>query len=232
MTSTNPVEIPPSGALRPAYRLAVLGLLVLIAAQIFLSTRQESQTFDESDHLYAGYEYWKHGDFGRNPEHPPFAKLVAAAGLLALQPKEPVPVITPWFKSQDFRNSTAFFYRANPSADALLIRGRAMMLLFVLGLALAIFAAAREMFSPQAGLLALALFAFEPMLLANGGLITTDMALSCMLFVSVYAFYPASTSNSFDPAPPRTDERCCRPRPGGQAIRRLRLPASWDARHR
>ena len=37
--------------------------------------------------------------------------------------------------------------------------------------------------------MALALFAFEPMVLANGGLITTDMALSCMLFVSVYAFY-------------------------------------------
>src|ERR1035438_5131254 len=82
MTSTNPVDIRPSGALRPAYRLAVLGLLVIIGAQIFLSTRQESQTFDESDHLYAGYEYWKHADFGRNPEHPPIAKLVAAAALL------------------------------------------------------------------------------------------------------------------------------------------------------
>jgi hypothetical protein len=68
MTSTNPEDIRPSGTLRPAYRLAVLGLLVLITAQIFLSTRQESQTFDESDHLYAGYEYWKHADFGRNPD--------------------------------------------------------------------------------------------------------------------------------------------------------------------
>ena len=64
-----------------------------------------------------------------------------------------------------------------------------MMLLFTIGLGLAIFAAGREMFGPEAGLLALALFAFEPMVLANGGLITTDMALSCMMFVSVYAFY-------------------------------------------
>jgi hypothetical protein len=187
MTSTNPVEIRSAGVLRPAYRMAVLGLLVLIAAQIFFSTRQESQTFDEADHLYAGYEYWKHGDFGRNPEHPPFAKLVAAVGLLPLHLKEPVPAPGRTFKYQDFVTASQFLYGAD--ADSLLARGRGMMLLFVLGLALAVFAAAREMFSPEAGLLALALFAFEPMVLANGGLVTTDMALSCMMFVSVYAFY-------------------------------------------
>jgi 4-amino-4-deoxy-L-arabinose transferase-like glycosyltransferase len=187
MTSTNPVDIRPSGALRPAYRLAVLGLLVIIGAQIFLSTRQESQTFDESDHLYAGYEYWKHADFGRNPEHPPFAKLVAAAALLPLHLKEPAVAPDTYFKRQDFVSASQFLYGAD--ADQLLRRGRGMMLLFTLGLALAVFAAGREMFSPEAGLLALALFAFEPMLLANGGLVTTDMALSCMLFVSVYEFY-------------------------------------------
>ena len=189
MSLPDPIEDRPAGALRPAYRMAVVGLLALIAVQIFFSTRQESQTFDESDHLYAGYEYWKHADFGRNPEHPPLAKLVAAAGLLALHPKEPAPLIAASFKGQDFLTATAFLYVANPSADALLMRGRAMMLLFVLALALVVFATGREMFGPEAGLLALALFAFEPMLLGNGGLITTDMALSCMMFASVYAFY-------------------------------------------
>jgi len=186
-SSPDPIAIRPHSPLRPWHRLAVLGLLVLIAAQILLSTRQESQTFDESDHLYAGYEYWKHGDFGRNPEHPPLAKLVAASALLPLHPKEPAAMPGRSFKAQDFLTATAFLYDGN--ADLLLARGRAMMLLFVLGLALAVFAAAREMFSPEAGLLALALFAFEPLLLANGGLITTDMALSCTMFVSVYAFY-------------------------------------------
>src|SRR5271154_6682564 len=118
MSSANPVEIQPHRALRPAYRMAVLGLLVLIAAQIFLSTRQESQTFDESDHLYAGYEYWKHGDFGRNPEHPPLAKLVASAGLLTLHPKEPAPIPIPFFKFQDLVNSEQLLYSGD--ADAVL----------------------------------------------------------------------------------------------------------------
>ncbi len=186
MSPSNPVESRPVGALRYAYRVAVLALLVLIAAEIILSTRQESQVWDEADHLYAGYQYWKHGDFGRNPEHPPLAKLVAASALLPLRLTEPNDSYSD-FKSRDFYNAAKFLYGAD--ADQLLARGRGMLLIFSLALALAVFAAGREMFGPEAGLLAMALFSIEPMLLGNGGLILTDMTLSCVLFVSVYAFY-------------------------------------------
>jgi Dolichyl-phosphate-mannose-protein mannosyltransferase len=164
----------------------VLALLVLVASEITRSSRQESQVVDEANHLYAGYQYWKHGDFGRNPEHPPLAKLIAASALLPLhltEPNDPYPD----FKASDFNNGAKFLYAAD--ADQLLARGRGMLLLFSLGLAFAVFAAGREMFGPEAGLLAMALFSFEPMLLANGGLILTDMPLSCLLFVSVYTFY-------------------------------------------
>jgi hypothetical protein len=166
--------------------VAVLLLLLLAAAEIVLSSRQESQAQDEAAHLYAGFEYWKHGDFGRNPEHPPLVKLIAAAALLPLHLAEPVDPYAD-FKSRDFLSGEKFLYSAD--ADRLLARGRGMVLLFSLGLALAVFAAGREMFSPEAGLLAMALFCFEPILLGNGGLILTDMALACLLFVSVYAFY-------------------------------------------
>jgi hypothetical protein len=172
--------------LRPAYRVVVLALLVLMAGEIVLSSRQESQVMDEANHLYAGYEYWKHGDFGRNPEHPPLAKLVAASALLPLhltEPRDPRGS----FKYRDFSDGANFLYGAD--ADLLLARGRGMLLIFILGLALAVFAAGREMFGPEAGLLAMALFCLEPILLANGGLILTDMTLSCLLFVSVVAFY-------------------------------------------
>jgi 4-amino-4-deoxy-L-arabinose transferase-like glycosyltransferase len=178
----------PRAVLHWSYRLAALALLLLIAGEIVLSTRQQSQTFDEADHLYAGYEYWRHTDFGRNPEHPPLAKLVAALAILPLHPAEPAPIPATWFKSQDFWTGSAFLY-GEGRADSLLARARAMMLLFTLGLALAVFAAARELFGPPTALLALTLFAFEPMLLANGGIVTTDMALSCTFFCGVYAFY-------------------------------------------
>src|ERR1035441_7755744 len=185
-STSKPAKSKPPAQLRPAHRVVVLALLVLVAGEIVLSSSQESQAMDEADHLYAGYEYWTHGDFGRNPEHPPLAKLVAASALLPLDLTEPDDPPGN-FKHRDFYDGSKFLYGAD--ADLLLARGRGMLLIFSLGLALALFAAGREMFGPEAGLVAMGLFCVEPVLLANGGLILTDMTLSCMLFVSVYAFY-------------------------------------------
>lgn len=81
---------------------AVVGLLMLFAAEVFLSARQESQTFDEPAHLYAGYSYWLHSDFGINPEHPPLVKLVAAVPLLAQKPHYPDPANI-FFRAQSAR---------------------------------------------------------------------------------------------------------------------------------
>ena len=168
-------------------RLVVGALLLLLATLLFTSVRQESQIFDESIHLYAGFEYWKHADFGTNPEHPPLAKMIAALPLLSMGLKEPAHFSVPFFKIEDFINASRFLYGGD--ADAMLMRGRMMLALFTLGLGALIYLAAGEMFGPLAGLLALALFVFEPVVLANGALITTDMPLTCLFFASVYAFY-------------------------------------------
>ncbi len=55
----------------------VIALLVIQAVQIVLVVRQESLTFDEGNHIFAGYMMWKTGDYGLNPEHPPLVKLLA-----------------------------------------------------------------------------------------------------------------------------------------------------------
>ncbi|HEX3967138.1 MAG TPA: phospholipid carrier-dependent glycosyltransferase [Edaphobacter sp.] len=158
-----------------------------MALFLVASVRQESQTFDESDHLFAGVEYWKRADFGRNPEHPPLVKLLAAIPLLPMGLKEPRPVPIPYFKAQDFMNASQMLYSGD--ADAMLMRGRLVVALSTLALALLVFFAAREMFDPLTALFALGLFVFEPVLLANGALVITDVPLACLFFASVYAFY-------------------------------------------
>jgi 4-amino-4-deoxy-L-arabinose transferase-like glycosyltransferase len=168
-------------------RAMAAALLVILGVLLFASVRQESQTFDESNHLYAGYAYWKHGDFGRNPEHPPLAKLLASLPLLRMGLKEPAPRNFPYFKAQDFTEGSQFLYGGD--ADAILLRARLMIGLFSIGLGLLVFFAAREMFGDVAALIALFLFVFEPNLLANGALVTTDMPLACLFFASVYGFY-------------------------------------------
>ena len=64
-----------------------------------------------------------------------------------------------------------------------------MIALFSLTLGLLVFLATKEIFGPLAAVLALFLFAFEPNLLANGAIVTTDMGLALFLFASVYTFY-------------------------------------------
>ena len=53
---------------------AVVCLMAILAAELALSVRQQSQTFDEAYHLLAGYRYWQSQDFGINAQHPPLAK--------------------------------------------------------------------------------------------------------------------------------------------------------------
>jgi len=168
-------------------RIVAVALLAILAFSLFASVRQESQTWDEADHIFAGFEYWRHGDFGRNPEHPPFAKLLATIPLLSMGLKEPPIVPIPYFKVQDAIGGSQLLYSNN--ADAILLRCRMMIALFSLGLAFLVFLAAQEMFNSFTALLALGLFAFEPSLLANGALVTTDMPLACLFFAAVFSFY-------------------------------------------
>jgi len=62
----------------------VLSLLAVLFLQLALSVRQNSITWDEDDHIYAGYMSWEHADFGLNPEHPPLVKMLATVPLLKL----------------------------------------------------------------------------------------------------------------------------------------------------
>ena len=170
-------------------RIFAAALLAVLAILLIASARQESQTFDESTHLAAGFAYWKHGDFGRNPEHPPLVKLLAAIPLLPLGLAEPPPIPIPFFKAQDAVNGAQFLYAPGVDGNALLFRGRVVIMFFSLALGLLLFLAAREMFGPLAGLFSLFLFVFQPLLLGNGNVVTTDIALGCLLFASVYTFY-------------------------------------------
>ena len=182
----SPALQPPALTPRITNLIAAI-LLAIMAILLVTSVRQQSQTFDESTHLFGGFEYWKHADFGRNPEHPPFVKLLASLPLLRMGLHEPPAIPIPFFKLQDFVNGTQLLYTAD--ADAILLRGRLTIALLSLALGLLVFLATKEIFGPLAAIIAIFLFTFEPNLLANGAIVTTDMGLALFLFASVYTFY-------------------------------------------
>ncbi len=166
--------------------VGVFGLLILLGLQLALSVRRESQTWDEGDHIYAGYMSWKTADFGLNPEHPPMVKLLATIPLLSLPLKVPT-VQDRFFKEEAFLNGKDFLYKND--ADMILFRTRMAAAILTLLLALLVFLATKEMFGTGAAFIALALLTFEPNLLAHGAVVTTDAALSCFMFATIYTFY-------------------------------------------
>src|ERR1017187_8141079 len=166
---------------------AVALLFLIYGLEMFLSARLESQTFDEPAHLYAGYSYWLRSDFGINPEHPPLVKLVASLPLLLVdKPQYPEPGNS-FFRGESARDGARLL--GTPGAGRLLNHARTAVSVFAFLLAVLLVVAAREMFGETVALFALTLFVFDPLLVAHGPLLGTDVGATCCIFATVYAFY-------------------------------------------
>jgi 4-amino-4-deoxy-L-arabinose transferase-like glycosyltransferase len=168
------------------------GIVVgLIGAQMILTlmmVHRESLTFDEDDHMFAGYMMWHTKDYGLNPEHPPFVKLLATAPLLgralwvpALQGRS--------FKDEAYLSGRDWLARNDGDRNQLVFQMRLAAGLLVVALSLVVFLAARESFGDWAGIFALALAAFDPNILAHSALVTTDIGVSLFFLASTWCFY-------------------------------------------
>ena len=164
------------------------GLILLQMILVAIIVHGESLTFDEGDHIFAGYMMWHSGDYGLNPEHPPLVKLVATLPLL--QEKLWVPPLQQrWFKSEAYRDGRDFMERNDGPRHRLLFRMRLAAGVFAVGLLVMVLLMGSTLFDEFAGLLALLLVVFEPNVLANSDLVTTDMGVACFFLATIYCFY-------------------------------------------
>lgn len=173
---------------RGFYGGIIVILFGLFAFQLWLHAIRTSATIDEPVHILAGYLHWC-GDFGFNPEHPPLLKMLATAPLIGKDLVQP-----PWDCGSTITSKADSYFFGNlflvqNGVDRVVIPTRLSAALPSLLLALLVFLAATEMFGRWAGLTALALFAFEPNLIAHGALVTTDMAVTVGIFAGIYALY-------------------------------------------
>jgi len=164
--------------------LAVAGVLLLAmgAAQV-LSVRQESATWDEGIHLAAGYRYWKTGDLRFNNEHPPLGKYLNALPLLFLDVRLPVEDGS-WDSRDPLEYSRRFLYHNRVGADRLLFDARLVTIALTLLFGCCLAWWTRRYFGSGAALFALALFAFDPNLIAHGRYVTSDLIAAFTIFVA------------------------------------------------
>ena len=175
---------------------AICMLLVLVFSfQLWLHATTTSATTDEPVHLLAGQRYLQCSDFAFNPEHPPLLKELAASGLTGMDVRMPAGLrCNPGFidKPEAFRLG-AVFMETN-GYDKLLLPARMMSALLSVVLALLVWTSAWRMFGAWPATAVMALFALEPVLVAHGSLVTTDMAITMTAFLSAMVLYASRDS--------------------------------------
>ncbi len=167
--------------------LAPTFFCAVILGQLILSSNRLSQTADEATHLYSGYRYLKCGDLTVSPEHPPLAKIVAAAPLLSMNF---AVTCAPFRGGTDLQQSLeGFNWLFAQDWRSAVSRARLAVSVFAVGLCLLVWTTARQMFDLATAVVATLLVVFEPNVLAFGGLIMTDVPVTCMMLFAVYVFY-------------------------------------------
>ncbi|PYS84527.1 MAG: hypothetical protein DMF67_04820 [Acidobacteria bacterium] len=159
-------------------------LLALMAAQMLAVIRQKSITVDEWVMIPAGYYHLTAGDYRPVNEHPPFAKVIAAAPLLLTHTQAPPLDAAPHDYEYFLGKFDDFWHRNAVRFDYLTLWARVPAILVTLLLGALVFVFARRHWGARAALFAVALYSLEPTVLAHGRVVQTDIpsALAFLLF--------------------------------------------------
>ncbi len=177
----------------------VLGLFTIIYIFLAVSSyTRESATWDEPQHLTAGYAALTLRDYSLDVENPPFLDMWAALPLLFSRdvafeggqlPRDARGLL--------FNNPLPFSHRFLfdlNGGDRLLYRARFMIVLLGLLLGWLVFFWARDLMGWSAACAALFLYSLEPNLLAHARLVTTDLGVTCFVFGTVYFLWRTTRS--------------------------------------
>ena len=173
-------------------RLAALAAAAVLAMYWWMATSVSDSmctTGDEIAHLTAGYSYWTTNDYRLQPENGNLPQRWAALPLLGRGLRFPTLDQDAWRISDVWDMGFQWFYRSGNDLPGMLRAGRGMIALFGVATGALVFLWARRLAGSRAALLAVSLFAFCPTMLANGALVTSDMAATCMFLAAVTAFW-------------------------------------------
>ncbi|HLM84365.1 MAG TPA: glycosyltransferase family 39 protein, partial [Candidatus Bathyarchaeia archaeon] len=147
----------------------------------------DAAIMDEVAHIPSGYSYVQYHDYRLNPEHPPLLKDLAGIPLQFMRVTFPA--------NESFWTTDAngqweagwrFLYLPGNNTDLMIFLARLPIILLALAFGFMIYKWTKELFGTKAGLLALALFAFDPNVLGHDHYVTTDLGIAAF---SLFAFY-------------------------------------------
>jgi len=180
---------------KPLAEIILLSVILVTQTLISLSLLSQKGLFiDDSMHIPAGYSYFLTHDYRLNQEHPPFIKLLSAAGLWRIHPQFPFDspgweqAATPGDPNDGMeRIEEAFFDINTPQFERICFWGRLPVLVLPLFLTVVAWWFGRQLFGPLAGMMAAILLMTEPNILGNSIVVQNDIAAALGLIVFVVA---------------------------------------------
>ena len=171
---------------RIAWLIAIL-IALLHAFMAVTAVNTKSPTFDEPQHLTAGYSYWVTNDFRLDPENGNLPARWAALPLLFEDTKFISLNDHGWQRAEEGRTAHEFFYEVGNDPDQMLRQARTMMSIFGAALCLLIYRIGREFFGITGGLIAATVFAFDPNFLAHSALVTADVPAAFFFTATIWS---------------------------------------------
>jgi hypothetical protein len=159
----------------------LLGLLVLLCLE---SMRHTAPTSDEQNHISRGYHYLVTGNLDLNIA-PPFVNALSGVPLLA-QRGIVIPQYDTSHRTTYINQFAEEFVWVYNDAETVINSGRLAIVFLSVVLGCFVFRWARELWGVSAGLFALFLYVLDPNILAHSQLVTTDLGVTCLMFVATY----------------------------------------------
>ncbi|MEZ4590133.1 MAG: phospholipid carrier-dependent glycosyltransferase [Chloroflexota bacterium] len=188
-------------------KLARRGLVVLAVWLFFFlaldSLVHDSPTMDEQNHLARGAAFVKTADPRLSLEHPPLINSLSGLPLLLL-PDLVYPFDHPsWTEMQPpdiywYNFADQFVWRVNHDVTRMIFLGRLPIVFLTLGLALVGFHFARLFWGRLSAYLAFVMLLFEPNVLGNGRLITTDLGGTLFMTLALLLVWRLWTAPGWD----------------------------------
>ncbi|KDN17266.1 ArnT family glycosyltransferase [Amycolatopsis rifamycinica] len=183
---------PPAGGRAPGrwrrwpLAFAVAALLAEMAIAMLTAATEQSPTIDEPVYVGAAIFSLEHHSLRYNPEHPPLGKLLVATGLAFADVH-----VSPGFAGDQAALGRSVLYETGHDPGRLMLLARVPVIVLTLLFGLVVFAFARDLTGPAGGVVALALYAFSPDLVAHGSLATLDVPVAGFLVTSAWLLWRA-----------------------------------------
>jgi hypothetical protein len=169
--------------------LVALLMAVLLGQMAFAMVTaavEQSPTIDEPVYVAAAAVYLDEHNLAFNAEHPPLGKLLIGIGVALADPH-----LDAGYRSKQYGFAGHFLYESGNDPERLMLFARLPIVVLTLLFGLVVFAFARDLAGSGAGLVALALYAFSPDVIAHGSLATNDLPAAGFLLTSAWLAWRA-----------------------------------------